>query len=201
MADAAAQQAAQAADNRRLNDTISDLPKFYDTSKDPATFTEAHDDANRIFELNKVNQKAAHALNNPMDDGINLIISNGSQNTYCGNYRGRGNQGRGAPQGGGPSCGGYNNGGQSKPPGNNQAHNQNKPTCEYCFNPGHLQEDCRKRIKDGKPCIGLNGSTYWPRPKQSSINEEQEGQGEQDVQGAIGEMYTGQLAKVFLGFQ
>ena len=34
MADAAAQAATQAAANRRLNETISDLPKFYGTSKD-----------------------------------------------------------------------------------------------------------------------------------------------------------------------
>ncbi len=34
MADAAAQAAAQAAANRRLNETISDLPKFYGTAKD-----------------------------------------------------------------------------------------------------------------------------------------------------------------------
>jgi hypothetical protein len=32
--DAAAQAAAQAAANRRLNETISDLPKFYGTAKD-----------------------------------------------------------------------------------------------------------------------------------------------------------------------
>jgi hypothetical protein len=34
MADAAAQAAAQAAANRRLNETISDLPKFYGNAKD-----------------------------------------------------------------------------------------------------------------------------------------------------------------------
>ncbi len=34
MADAAAQQAAQLAANRWLNETISDLPKFYGTAKD-----------------------------------------------------------------------------------------------------------------------------------------------------------------------
>ena len=32
-----ANKAAQAADNQRLNDTISDLPKFYGTSKDTIT--------------------------------------------------------------------------------------------------------------------------------------------------------------------
>ena len=37
MADAAAQAAAAAAANRRLNETISDLPKFYGTSKDTIT--------------------------------------------------------------------------------------------------------------------------------------------------------------------
>ena len=185
---------------------IAGLPKYIMqlvATKDPATFTEAHDEANRIFELNKVNQHAAHALNNPVEDNINQIRGNGSQNPYRGNYRGRGGRGRGAPRGGQPGRGGYNNGGQTKPsgPGDNQAQNQNKPTCWYCSIPGHRQEDCRKRIREGKPCIGLNGSTYWPKPKQSPINEGQEGQGGEDVQGAIGEMYTGQLASVFSGFQ
>ena len=188
---------------------IAGLPKYIMqlvATKDPATFTEAHNEATRIFELNKVNQQAgaagaAHALNNPNEDGINQIRGNGSQNPYRGNYRGRGNRGRGAPRGGQQGRGGYNNGGQSKPSGDNQAHNQNKPTCWYCSIPGHRQEDCRKRIKDGKPCIGLNGSTYWPKQKQSPVNEEQEGQGDLEIQGAIGEMYTGQLANVFSGFQ
>ena len=83
-------------------------------------------------------------------------------------------------------------------PGDNQAHKQGKPTCWYCHIPGHLQEDYCKQIQENKPCIGLKGSTYWPKPKQSPIEEEEEGQ---ESQGAIGEMYTGQLASIFLVFQ
>ncbi len=43
----------------------------------------------------------------------------------------------------------------------------------------------------------LNGSTYWPKQKASPVGEDDE---QQEVQGAVGEMYTGQLATVFSGF-
>ena len=187
---------------------IAGLPKYIMqlvATKDPATFTEAHDEATRIFELNKVNGgEGAHAVTQKPEDEISRIGNgNGSQNPYRGNFRGRGPRGRGAPRGGQQGRGGYTNGGQqqNKPPGDNQNHNQGKPTCWFCNIPGHLQEDCRKRIRENKPCIGLNGSTYWPKPKQSPIDEEKQDGGEDGIQGAIGEMYTGHLANVFSGFQ
>ena len=186
---------------------IAGLPKYIMqlvATKDPATFTEAHDEASRIYELNKVNGEAAHAVTQQPEDGVSQIRNgNGTQNPYRGNFRGRGPRGRGAPRGGQPGRGGYNNGGQNKPSGgDNQTHNQGKPpTCWFCNIPGHRQEDCRKRIREGKPCVGLNGSTYWPKPKQSPIDEEKQEGGESETQGAIGEMYTGHLADVFSGFQ
>jgi hypothetical protein len=104
----------------------------------------------------------------------------------------------GAPRGGQPPSHGGDNNTCKNSVGNNQYQNQNKPTCGYCSIPGHRQEDCRKRIRENKPCIGLNGSTYWPKPKKAPTNEDTE---EQESQGAIGEMYTGQLASIFSGFQ
>jgi hypothetical protein len=168
-------------------------------TKDPATFTEAYDEASRVYELTKKNGNGTHAISEEEkdDNSINQIRGNGSQNPYRGNYRGgRGNRGRGAPRGG-PTRGGFNNGYPRPSGGDNQTQNQNKPTCWFCGILGHRQDDCRKRIKENKPCVGPNGTTYWPKPKQMVINEEPD-----NVQGAIGEdqMYTGQLSQVFSGF-
>ena len=187
---------------------IAGLPKFIMTTvadKDPETFTDAYVAAVKCQDLAKggnTTEHAAHAVA-ATDDTVNQIrtngAGNGTQNPYRGNFRGRGGRGnRGAPRGGQQGRGGYNNGGFNKP-GDNQAHNnQPKLNCWYCNIPGHRQEDCRKRQRDNKPCVGLNGSTYWPKPKQALIGEEG---AEQETQGAIGEMYTGQLANVFSGFQ
>ena len=149
--------AAQTAANRRLKDTILNLPGFYGSSKDTIT-------AENLMDVAKVGTKQ-----NPKMATVEVPM----------------------------------NGGQ-KTPGDNQRHNQGKHTCWYCSIQGHRQEECRKRIKDGKPCTGLDGSTYWPKPKQIQMDEEEEGEGKGEgeiIQGAIGEMYTGHLANVFSGFQ
>jgi hypothetical protein len=156
--DAAAQAAAQAATNRRLKDTILDLPEFNGSSKDTIT----------------------------TDNLMNVAKGNVQQNLKMATVE--------VPI----------NRGQNKPTGDNQMHNQGKHTCWYCNIPGHRQEECRKRIKDGKPCTELDGSTYWPKPKQIPMDEEKEGEGKGEseiIQGAMGEMYTGHLANVFSGFQ
>jgi len=64
---------------------------------------------------------------------------------------------------------------------------------------GHHQEDCHKCIRENQPCKGLNGLTYWPKQTQSPVGE---GDEQQETQGAVGEMYTGDLATghSFLGF-
>jgi len=59
---------------------------------------------------------------------------------------------------------------------------------------GHRQEDCRKCICENAPFKGLNELAYWPKQKQSLVGE---GEEHQESQGAVGEMYTGQLAPVF----
>jgi len=81
----------------------------------------------------------------------------------------------------------------------NSAPPSTKPTCWWCNIYGHRQEDCGKRIKANAPCKGLNGTTYWPKQKQSPVGEDDD---QKEIQGAVGgEMYTGQLASVFSGFQ
>jgi hypothetical protein len=190
---------------------IAGLPKAIMqlvASKDPATFSEAHKEAVKIQDLTKSKgEQGCSSVDN--DESVNQIQGNGTQNPYRGNYRGRGGRGRGASRGAPSGRGGYNgnngnghgngNGnGQSK--GDNQLQNGTKPTCWWCNVYGHRQEDCRKRIKANAPCKGLNGSTYWPKNKASPIGGGDEEEGQHEVQGAVGEMYTGQLATVFSGF-
>jgi len=185
---------------------IAGLPKAIMqlvASKDPATFSEAHKEAVKIQDLTKSkgDQGCSSVDNN---ESVNQIQGNGSQNPYRGNYRGRGGRGQGASRGAPIGRGGYNgnngngNGnGQSK--GDNQQQNGMKPTCWWCNIYGHRQEDCRKRIKANAPCKGLNGSTYWPKNKASPVGEDDD---DKEVLGAVGgQMYTGQLASVFSGFQ
>lgn len=131
------------------------------------------------------------------DESINQIKGNGTQNPFRGNYRGCGRRGSGAPRGAPSGQGNYNggNGGQPKQTGDNQYQNTTKPTCWHCNIHGHHLEDCRKRIRENQPCKGLNGSTYWP--KQKLVGE---GDDLPETQGAVGEMYIGDLAIVFLGF-
>ena len=185
---------------------IAGLPKAIMqlvATKDPATFSEARKEAVKIQDLTKSkSDQGCSSIEN--DDSVNQIQGNGTQNPYRGNYRGRGGRGRGASRGAPTGRGGYNgnngNGnGNGQPKGDNQQQNGTKPTCWWCNIYGHRQEDCRKRIKANAPCKGLNGSTYWPKNKASPVQEEEE---DKEVQGAVGgQMYTGQLASVFSGFQ
>jgi len=186
---------------------IAGLPKAIMqlvASKDPATFSEARKEAVKIQDLTKSkNEQGCSAVDN--DESVNQIQGNGTQNPYRGNYRGRGGRGRGASRGAPSGRGGYNgnngNGnGNMQSKGDNQHQNGTKPTCWWCNVYGHRQEDCRNRIKANAPCKGLNGSTYWPKQKASPIGGGDEEEGQQEVQGAVGEMYTGQLATVFSGF-
>ena len=182
---------------------IAGLPKTIMqlvATKDPATFTEARKEAVKIQDLTKTkNDPGCSAVEE--DESVNQIQGNGSHNPYRGNYRGRGGRGRGAPRGASTGRGGYNgNNGNGQPKGDNQQQNGTKPTCWWCNIYGHRQEDCRKRIQAKAPCKGLNGTTYWPKQKQSPVREE--GEDDKEVQGAVGgQMYTGQLASVFSGFQ
>jgi len=181
---------------------IAGLPKAIMqlvASKDPATFSEARKEAVKIQDLTKSKgEQGCSSVDS--DESVNQIQGNGTQNPYRGNYRGCGGRGRGASWGAPSGRGGYNgnNGnGNSQSKGDNQQQNGTKPSCWWCNIYGHRQEDCRKRIKANAPCKGLNGTTYWPKNKASPVGEEDE---QQEVQGAVGEMYTSQLSSVFSGF-
>jgi len=89
---------------------IAGLPKAIMqlvASKDPATFSEARKEAVKIQDLTKTKgDQGCSSVDN--DESVNQIQGNGTQNPFCGNYRGRGGCGRGATRGAPSGRGGYN---------------------------------------------------------------------------------------------
>jgi hypothetical protein len=69
--------------------------------------------------------------------------------------RGNYNSGQGGYQSG--SGRGASNSGS----GNNN--NRNSKYCYFCKIQGHRQEECRKRMKENKPCREAQGRYYWPK--------------------------------------
>jgi hypothetical protein len=84
-------------------------------------------------------------------------------------------QGRNRNQGSGPSRANRGNTGS----GNNR--NRNGKYCFYCKIQNHTQEECRKRMRDNKPCRDKQGRAYWPKVYVTSDNQEREPQGQQPV--------------------
>jgi hypothetical protein len=76
-------------------------------------------------------------------------------NQTGGQNRGNYNSGRGGYQAG--SGRGASNSGS----GNNN--NRNGKYCYFCKLQGHRQEECRKRMKENKPCRDAQGRYYWPK--------------------------------------
>jgi len=64
-----------------------------------------------------------------------------------------------------------------------------KVKCMFCQIIGHHQDDCRKRINAGKPCISAAGKEYFPRNKRHQVGEEQLDQdmGQSQIQSAVKE--------------
>ena len=84
-------------------------------------------------------------------------------------------QGRNRNQGSGPPRTNRGNAGG----GNNR--NRNGKYCFYCKIQNHTQEECRKRMKDNKPCKDKQGRAYWPKVYVTSDNQERDPQGQQPV--------------------
>ena len=63
--------------------------------------------------------------------------------------------------------------------GNNR--NRNGKYCFYCKIQNHTQEECRKRMKDNKPCKDKQGRAYWPKVYVTSDSQERDPQGQQPV--------------------
>jgi hypothetical protein len=63
--------------------------------------------------------------------------------------------------------------------GNNR--NRNRKYCFYCKIQNHTQEECRKRIKENKPCKDKQGRAYWPKVYVNNENQDRDQQGQQPV--------------------
>ncbi len=60
--------------------------------------------------------------------------------------------------------GGYQTGsGRGGNSGNGGNNNRNGKYCYFCKIQGHRQEECRKWIKENKPCCNAQGRYYWPK--------------------------------------
>jgi hypothetical protein len=77
-------------------------------------------------------------------------------------------------QGGYQAGSGARRGGNS---GNGNNGNRNRNICYFCKIQGHRQEECRKRLKENKPCRDAQGRYYWPKiyfmdenPKAKAVN-------------------------------
>jgi hypothetical protein len=46
---------------------------------------------------------------------------------------------------------------------NPQSNSGNGKFCAYCKILNHSQEECRKRMRDNKPCVNNQGKLYWPK--------------------------------------
>jgi hypothetical protein len=74
-----------------------------------------------------------------------------------------------------PQCNNRYNSGS----GNNQ--NRNGKYCFYCKIQNHTQEECRKRIRENKPCKDKQGRAYWPKVYVTNEHQERDQQGQQLV--------------------
>jgi hypothetical protein len=48
-----------------------------------------------------------------------------------------------------------------------------KIKCLFCKIIGHHQDECRKRIDAGKPCMAASGKEYFPKSKMYPVTEEE----------------------------
>ena len=48
--------------------------------------------------------------------------------------------------------------------------NKTDKYCIFCHKSGHDQDDCFKRIREGKPCRSARGKTYYPKKEQEKMS-------------------------------
>jgi hypothetical protein len=61
---------------------------------------------------------------------------------------------------------------QNYNPQGNSGNNGNGKFCAYCKILNHSQEECRKRIRDNKPCVNNQGKLYWPKINSTAENND-----------------------------
>jgi hypothetical protein len=60
-------------------------------------------------------------------------------------------------------------------PSNTQGNTRNSGNgkfCCYCKILNHSQEECRKRMRDNKPCVTNQGRLYWPKINSMAENND-----------------------------
>ena len=55
---------------------------------------------------------------------------------------------------------------------NSQGNSGNGKFCAYCKILNHSQEECRKRMRDNKPCVNNQGKLYWPKVNSTAENND-----------------------------
>jgi len=55
---------------------------------------------------------------------------------------------------------------------NTQGNSGNGKFCSYCKILNHSQEECRKRMRDNKPCVTNQGKIYWPKVNSMAENND-----------------------------
>ncbi len=181
-------------ENPTLYDVLENTNKLNDISakKDVAhngihQVDQAEDtDAEFVNKIQQSSNRGRGNYNNSYRGRSNSRPNNGSNySSNNGNYGNNSNNGnnsssstyRGRPQ---SSRGSYSGSNASNGQRNTQI------TCVYCKIQGHHQDDCRKRIRDNKPCISGGGKPYWPRSKVNKVDEDEQGE-EPQVQSAMRE--------------
>jgi hypothetical protein len=63
---------------------------------------------------------------------------------------------------------------KSNPPNTqgNSGNSGNGKFCSYCKILNHSQEECRKRMRDNKPCVTNQGKLYWPKINSTAENKD-----------------------------
>jgi hypothetical protein len=57
-------------------------------------------------------------------------------------------------------------------PNNLQGNSGNGKFCCYCKILNHSHEECRKRMRDNKPCVTNQGKLYWPKINSTAENND-----------------------------
>jgi len=60
--------------------------------------------------------------------------------------------------------------------------------CVYCKIMNHTQQECRKRIKNNKPCVNEKGEFYWPKINSTTDNNSAQNQNI-DLNNGVGSVF------------
>ena len=150
-----------------------------------------NDEEDDIYAINGYNRgvyNKPHGRGNQSGRGNGFArgrVSNGNQNNgYRGSNARGGNPGNSGNPNNANRGNGYNRGGNGN---GNPARQQQQPAtpffkfkpngapiCVFCKKAGHFQAVCMSRIAANKPCVGPDGSEYWPESQNASAQDSQQ---------------------------